>query len=221
MYKHVSLLVRPTAMNQETFVTHWQRHLDQGIEGVVRSHFVDPVDPERSEFDGLVELVADDSTILTIQGVESTDQSSQPQFIGEVLVEKDEVEGTDGLYKHSAFLVRKEGMSHEAFCEHWANEHVPLAREIPGVVRYVRLVPLDPGSTAFDGVAELYFEDLAALRAGLGHESSRDYDPDHPKAKAPREDVDNFIEIGDRPRFVGQERVITDESEREDEQDTV
>jgi uncharacterized protein (TIGR02118 family) len=103
-------------------------------------------------------------------------------------------------------------MSHDAFLDHWANEHVPLAKEIPGVVRYVRVVPTKPEHAEFDGIAELYFEDLDALQAGLGHGSSRDYDPDHPKAAAPREDVDNFLALEDRPRFVGRERLVKDET---------
>ncbi len=154
------------------------------------------------------------------------DIERRPRFIGEEFIEKDETDGdsversstenrtksgdTTGLYKHSAFLVRKEGMSHDEFLDHWKNEHVPLAREIPGVVRYARVVPTDPENSEFDGVAELYFEELDALRAGLGHESSRDYDPEHPKANAPREDVDNFLDIGERPRFVGSETVQKD-----------
>ena len=116
------------------------------------------------------------------------------------------------MYKHIALLVRKEGMSHDAFVDYWQTNHTPIAREIEGVVRYHTVLPADPAASEFDGVAELYFEELDALRAGLGHESSRDYDPDHPKARAPREDVDNFLSIGDRPRFVGRETVQKDET---------
>ena len=52
------------------------------------------------------------------------------------------------MCKHSAFLVRNEGMSHEEFLDHWRDEHVPIAREIPGVVRYARVVPIDPPNSA-------------------------------------------------------------------------
>ncbi|RDZ50693.1 EthD family reductase [Haloferax sp. Atlit-6N] len=236
MYKHVALLVRKAGMSHDEFVTYWQDNhtpIARDIEGVVRYQTVVPVDPEASEFDGLAELYFDDLGALhdALGGEGSRDYDPakgtakaaradvdnfldverRPRFIGEEVVEKDETGGdTTGLYKHSAFLVRKDGMSHDEFLDHWANTHVPLAREIPGVVRYARVVPTDPERAEFDGVAELYFESLDALRAGLGHESSRDYDPDHPKAKAPREDVDNFLSIGDRPRFVGRETVQKD-----------
>jgi uncharacterized protein (TIGR02118 family) len=240
MYKHVALLVRKEGMSHDEFVDHWQNDhtpIAREIEGVVRYQTVLPVEPDAAEFDGLAELYFEDldelHAALGSEGSRDYDPAKgkarearqdvdnfldverRPRIIGEEIVEKDETDGdTTGLYKHSAFLVRKEGMSHEDFLDHWANEHVPLAREIPGVVRYARVVPTDPENAEFDGVAELYFESLDALRAGLGHESSRDYDPDHPKAKAPREDVDNFLALEDRPRFVGQETVQKDETGR-------
>lgn len=238
MYKHVALLVRKEGMSHEAFVDHWQTvhtPIAREIEGVVRYQQVLPADPDAAEFDGLAELSFEDLELLydalgsegsrdydpdrgkAKEAREDVDTffaiDERPRFIGEEIVEKDTVDGdTDGLYKHSAFLVRKEGTSHEEFLDHWATEHVPLAREIPGVVRYVRVVPTDPEHAEFDGIAELYFESLDALRAGLGHESSRDYDPDDPKAKAPREDVNNFLALEERPRFIGRERVVKDES---------
>ena len=238
MYKHVALLVRKDGLTHGEFVDHWQTEhtpITRDIEGVVRYATVLPAEPESSEFDGIAELYFEDIDALYdalgSEGSRDYDPTKgrakearedvdnflaierRPRLIGEEVVEKDETDGdTTGLYKHSACLVRKEGMSHEEFLEHWANEHVPLAREIPGVVRYARVVPTDPQSSEFDGIAELYFEDIDALRAGLGHESSRDYDPDHPKAKAPREDVDNFLDIGERPRFVGRETLQKDDT---------
>ncbi|XVH31415.1 EthD domain-containing protein [Haloferacaceae archaeon DSL9] len=238
MYKHVALLVRTEGLSHDEFVDYWQTNhtpIAREIEGVVRYATVLPVDADAAEFDGIAELSFADLDALydALGGEGSRDYDpakgkakearedvdnflaleKRPRLIGEEIVEKDETGGdTDGLYKHSAFLVRKDGMTHEAFLDHWANEHVPLAREIPGVVRYARVVPTNPEVAEFDGVAELYFEDLDALRAGLGHESSRDYDPDHPKAAAPREDVDNFLSIEDRPRFVGRETVQKDET---------
>ncbi|WIV66972.1 EthD family reductase [Natrialbaceae archaeon AArc-T1-2] len=234
MYKHVALLVRKAGMSHEAFLEHWQREhtpIATEIDGVVRYQQVLPADPDATEFDGIAELYFEDVEklydALGSEGSRDYDPEKgnakkaredvenflaideRPRLIGEEIVERDDVGGdTDGLYKHSAFLVRKAGMSYEAFLEHWATEHVPLAREIPGVVRYARVVPTEPDTSEFDGIAELYFEELDALRAALGHESSRDYDPDHPTAKAPREDVENFLALADRPRFVGQERLV-------------
>ena len=116
------------------------------------------------------------------------------------------------MYKHTALLVRKQGMSHEEFVDYWQENHTPIAREIGGVVRYATVLPTDPENSEFDGVAELYFEDLDALYDALGSEGSRDYDPAKGKAKEAREDVDNFLAIQERPRFIGQETVQKDET---------
>ncbi|MFB6072015.1 MAG: EthD domain-containing protein [Halobacterium sp.] len=238
MYKHVALLVRRGDLTHDEFRDHWQREhtpIARDIEGVVRYATVEPVDPDAAEFDGVAELYFESLAALhdalgsegsrdydpekrvAARAREDVDNflavDERPRLIGEEVVEKDETGGdTTGLYKHSAFLVRKDGMSHDEFRDHWANEHVPIAREIPGVVRYVRVVPTEPEAAEFDGVAELYFEDLAALEASLGVSGSRDYDPDHPKAAAAREDVDNFLAVDERPRLIGRETVQKDET---------
>ena len=236
MYKHVALLVRQEGMSHGAFIDYWQTNhtpIAREIEGVVRYTTVLPVDPDATEFDGIAELYFEDldalHDALGSEGDRDYDPAKgkaaaaradvdnflaveeRPRLIGEEIVEKDDPDGeTTGLYKHSAFLVRKDGMRHEAFLDHWANEHVPIAREIPGVVRYTRVVPTNPAAAEFDGIAELYFEDLDALRAALGESDSRDYDPDHPKAAAARADVDNFLAIEERPRFIGRETVQKD-----------
>ncbi|WP_123535001.1 EthD domain-containing protein [Halosimplex salinum] len=147
----------------------------------------------------------------------------RPRFIGEEVVQKDETGGgaddghgesgygdTDGLYKHSAFLVRKSGMSHEEFRDYWETQHTPLARDIEGVVRYHTVYPTDPEASEFDGVAELYFESLEDLHDALGSPGSRDYDPSREVAAKAREDVDNFLAVAERPRFIGRETVQKD-----------
>jgi uncharacterized protein (TIGR02118 family) len=233
MYKHVALLVRQADMSHDEFVRYWQDShtpIARNIEGVVRYHTVLPVEAEDAEFDGIAELYFDDLEALydalgspgsrdydptkevAAEAREDVDNflavEERPRLIGEETVELDETDGdTTGLYKHSAFLVRKSELSHAEFLDHWANTHVPLARDIPGVVRYTRVVPVTPEVAEFDGIAELYFEDLEALEAALGRSGSRDYDPDDPRAKAAREDVDNFLDIESRPRFIGRETV--------------
>ncbi|SEP31086.1 conserved hypothetical protein [Halogranum amylolyticum] len=237
LYKHIALLVRKEGMTHDEFVDYWQTNhtpIAREIEGVVKYATVQPVTPEAAEFDGLAELYFEDLDALhDALGSEGSrdydpakgkarearedvdnflDVEKRPRFIGEVKVQKDDVDGdTDGLYKHSAFLVRKEGMSHEEFVDYWQTNHTPIAREIEGVVKYDTVLPTTPEAAEFDGVAELYFEDLDALHDALGSEGSRDYDPAKGKAKEAREDVDNFLAIGERPRFIGRETVQKDE----------
>ncbi|WP_435332734.1 EthD domain-containing protein [Haloarchaeobius sp. TZWWS8] len=237
MYKHVALLVRKDGMSHDEFVDYWQNQhtpIAREIEGVVRYQTVLPNDPENSEFDGLAELyfetLDDLHEALGSEGSRDYDPTREvaakaradvdnflaiekrPRFIGEEKVWKDEVDGdTDGLYKHSAFLVRKDGMTHEEFRDYWENNHSPLAKDIEGVVRYQTVYPSDPENSEFDGVAELYFETLDDLHEALGSEGSRDYDPTREVAAAAREDVDNFLAIEKRPRFIGQERLVKNE----------
>jgi uncharacterized protein (TIGR02118 family) len=238
MYKHIALLVRQEGMTHEEFVDYWQDNhtpIAREIEGVVRYHQVLPTDPENAEFDGLAELYFEDLDDLhaalgspgsrdydptrevATKAREDVDNflavEQRPRFIGEEVVQKDEVDGdTDGLYKHSAFLVRQDGMTHEEFVDYWQDNHTPIAREIEGVLRYNTVLPSDPENAEFDGVAELYFESLSDLYAALGSEGSRDYDPAKGKAREAREDVDNFLAIDERPRFIGQEQLVTDET---------
>ncbi|ELZ18747.1 ethyl tert-butyl ether degradation EthD [Haloterrigena salina JCM 13891] len=237
MYKHVALLVRQDGLSHEEFVDYWQENhtpIAREIEGVVRYQQVLPTEPDHAEFDGLAELYFEDLEALhdalgsegsrdydpeqgkAKEAREDVDNflavEERPRFIGEETVQKDEVDGdTDGLYKHSAFLVRQEGMSHEEFVDYWQENHTPIAREIEGVVKYNTVIPTDPENAEFDGVAELYFEDLEKLYDALGSEGSRDYDPENGKAKEAREDVDNFLAIDERPRFIGRERLVTAE----------
>ncbi|ADB61743.1 Ethyl tert-butyl ether degradation EthD [Haloterrigena turkmenica DSM 5511] len=249
MYKHVALLVRKDGMSHEEFADYWQNNhtpIAREIEGVVRYQQVLPTKPDHAEFDGLAELYFEDLEALhdalgsegsrdydpekgkAKEAREDVDNflavEERPRFIGEEIVQKDEVDGdsversstsnrtkssdTDGLYKHSAFLVRQEGMSHEEFVDYWQNNHTPIAREIEGVVKYNTVIPTDPENAEFDGVAELYFEDLEKLYDALGSEGSRDYDPEKGKAKEARDDVDNFLAIDERPRFIGRERLV-------------
>ncbi|WP_436344811.1 EthD domain-containing protein [Natronorubrum sp. FCH18a] len=237
MYKHVALLVRQDGMSHEEFVEHWQTEhtpIAREIEGVVRYQQVLPTEPDHAEFDGIAELYFEDLEALhdalgspgsrnydptkemAARAREDVDNflaiEDRPRFIGEEIVQKDDVDGdTDGLYKHSAFLVRKEGMSHEEFVDYWQTNHTPIAREIEGVVKYNTVLPTDPEHAEFDGVAELYFDDLEKLYDALGGEGSRDYDPERGKAKEAREDVNNFLAIDERPRLIGRERLVTDE----------
>ncbi|WP_434531707.1 EthD family reductase (plasmid) [Haloarcula sp. NS06] len=237
MYKHVALLVRQDDMSHEEFVDYWQTNhtpIAKDIEGVVRYQQVLPTEPAHAEFDGLAELyfetLDDLHEALGSPGSRDYDPTKEiaakaredvnnflaveerPRIIGEEIVQKDEVDGdTDGLYKHSAFLVRQDDMTHEEFVDYWQTNHTPIAREIEGVVKYNTVIPTDPENAEFDGVAELYFDDIEKLYDALGSEGSRDYAPDRGKAKAAREDVNNFLAIDERPRFIGQEQLVKDE----------
>ena len=70
------------------------------------------------------------------------------------------------MHKLLSVLKRKTGMSREEFLKYWKENHGPLAmRSIPGLRRYVHNRPVEiPGvESDVDGIAELWFDDLAAL----------------------------------------------------------
>ena len=77
------------------------------------------------------------------------------------------------MIKTIALLTRKPGTSHEEFLRRWEHEHAPLAHGVPGLRRYVlsmvRSQPvradIERHGIEVDGIAELWFDDEAALRA--------------------------------------------------------
>lgn len=76
------------------------------------------------------------------------------------------------MIKFSILLVRRPDLTHEAFVRHHREVHAALFMSVPAVKatvrRYVQQHRIDadlPGmpATRFDGVTELWFDDLEAL----------------------------------------------------------
>jgi uncharacterized protein (TIGR02118 family) len=86
-------------------------------------------------------------------------------------------------------LVRRPGLTHEAFVDHWLGRHVPLARaHHPGLVKYVTNVVderLSPTGEPWDGIAELHF-------ASAEDATSRMFDSAEGE-RLVREDIARFI----------------------------
>ena len=63
---------------------------------------------------------------------------------------------------------KKWGLTDEEFSRYWHEVHGPISARIPGLRRLVQSHPHVPAlamySPTFDGMAELWFDDLAALR---------------------------------------------------------
>ena len=55
----------------------------------------------------------------------------------------------------------------EAFEQHYAEVHIPLASKLPGLRRFSRSHPRGMGGEAPYFVAELWFDDADALKAAL------------------------------------------------------
>lgn len=76
---------------------------------------------------------------------------------------------------------KKPGMSREEFVRYWREVHAPLAENMPGVRRYVINPAIEVSGRSeppFDGLAELWFDDVAAWEAAMaspaGWETSAD-----------------------------------------------
>lgn len=71
------------------------------------------------------------------------------------------------MIKTVTLLTRRPDLTAAEFHTYWRENHAPLVLALPGVKRYVQCRPIDiPDATPpFDGIAEVWYEDLDALRA--------------------------------------------------------
>jgi len=108
------------------------------------------------------------------------------------------------MIKSIGLLTRRPELTHEQFVKHWVEIHAPLAHAVPGVRRYVqnhiseeRTRPDIPTTdVAIDGIAELWYDDRAAMeRANASPEARRLHD-------------DGALFIGGIKSFVVEELVI-------------
>lgn len=94
-------------------------------------------------------------------------------------------------------------MSVEEFQAYWRGTHATIAGAIPGLRRYVQshVVPATYASArtpGFDGAAELWFDDMAALAAAM----------QSPQVRAALEDEKNFIDHTRVASFVTEENLV-------------
>ncbi len=99
-------------------------------------------------------------------------------------------------------ISKKPGLSDQEFFDYWHNVHAPIGARIPGVRRFVQsrrlTVPGDRHQPDFDGLVELWFDDMDAL---LAARQSAEW-------KASTEDEANFIDHSRVAYFVTEERVV-------------
>ena len=75
------------------------------------------------------------------------------------------------MIKSIGLLTRKDHLTHEQFMKHWVGTHAPLAHKVPGLRRYVQnhisgertRADIEATAVEIDGIAELWFDDQAAL----------------------------------------------------------
>ncbi|MEJ0015549.1 MAG: EthD family reductase [Acetobacteraceae bacterium] len=77
------------------------------------------------------------------------------------------------MIKVVGLLTRKPELTHAQFVQHWLEVHGPLAHAVPGVRRYVQShiigtrtrLDIPETDVEVDGIAELWYDDEAALVA--------------------------------------------------------
>jgi uncharacterized protein (TIGR02118 family) len=110
------------------------------------------------------------------------------------------------MIKTVGLLTRKSGFTHEQFVKHWIEIHAPLARKVPGLRRYVQnhilgertRADIEATAVEIDGIAELWFDDQAALET-----ASRT-----PEMKALH--ADGALFIGRIKSYIVEEKIIVE-----------
>ena len=111
------------------------------------------------------------------------------------------------MVKVIAMLKRKDGLTLEEFLRYWKGKHGPLILKLfPELKRYVQNTPVRlprGGELQFDGIAELWFDDLESWRRAadfyLGDEG-----------KPIRDDEERFLDRSKLVFFVAEEKLVTD-----------
>ena len=102
-------------------------------------------------------------------------------------------------------ITKKAGLTDEEFFRYWKNVHGPVGARIPQLRRLVQshriTVPGDKYQPDYDGMAELWFDDIEALLAAR----------QSPEWKASTDDEANFIDHSQVSYFVTKEEVILDQ----------
>ncbi|HUA01795.1 MAG TPA: EthD domain-containing protein [Candidatus Aquilonibacter sp.] len=101
-------------------------------------------------------------------------------------------------------VTKKVGLTDEEFFRYWRDVHGPIGARIPHLRRLVQshriAVSSDAHAPDYDGVAELWFDDEAALLAAR----------QSPEWRASSEDETHFIDPSRTAYFVTREHAIFD-----------
>jgi len=99
-------------------------------------------------------------------------------------------------------ITKKAGLTDQEFFNYWKNIHGPIGARIPRLRRLVQshrlTIPEDKYQPDYDGVAELWFDDMEALLAAR----------QSPEWKASNEDEANFVDHNKVAYFVSEEHTI-------------
>ena len=109
------------------------------------------------------------------------------------------------MIKVMTVVKRKQGLTYEEFSDYWEKKHGPLVvKVLPGLERYVQSHAIrlpGGGEPKIDGVAEIWYNDVASWRAGAAFYLSDG-------GKVIRNDEEKFMDRSKTILLVAEEKVI-------------
>jgi uncharacterized protein (TIGR02118 family) len=176
MQRVVFYLKRRTDLPKPRFFDWWlglHRTLAEQLPGL-RQYTISPAaaDEQEGPFDGMAELWFDDLAAADAAFASPVGQAARADADAHVarlerlnLTEHTIIDHpAPPCCKFAAGLKRRADMSREAFAQWWLERHVPYVKKFPEVRKYrVSLVESGP-ETVVDGLAEVWFDDMATLR---------------------------------------------------------
>lgn len=102
------------------------------------------------------------------------------------------------MLKQITWFRKRADLSRSAFAEHWRTRHAEIVCELPGISRYVQNHVTAQGE--LDGVAEVWFDDIDAMRANVGR----------PELDRIRADEPNFLDTDSMGTLVVEPTVVID-----------
>lgn len=104
------------------------------------------------------------------------------------------------MLKQVTIFKKRPDLSVDAFEAHWRTRHAEVVCELPGLKRYVQNHTGGEGGDRVDGIAEVWFDDIDAMRANAGH----------PALDAIRADERNFIDVDTMEAIIAEPETVID-----------
>jgi uncharacterized protein (TIGR02118 family) len=175
MQRVVIYLKRRTDLLQPVFFAWWlgqHKALAERLPGLRQYVISLAADEQEGPFDGMAELWFDDLAAADAAFTSPAGQAARADADAHVarherlnLTEHTIIDHpAPPRFKYTAGLKRRADMNREAFAHWWLERHVPYVKQFPAVRKYrVSLVESGP-ETVVDGLAEVWFDDMATLR---------------------------------------------------------
>ena len=104
------------------------------------------------------------------------------------------------MLKQVTIFKKRPDLATDAFEEHWRTRHAEIVCELPGLRRYVQNHIAPDAGDHVDGIAEVWFDDIDAMRANAGH----------PALEAIRADERNFIDVDTMVAIIAEPAIVID-----------